>query len=283
MTTYNTDKLNNFIFDQDFLTSDNIRLLINLMNLSDTLFCDVSVSYIKELLQPFVLGLNNIETVEAIKAWTYTILTPELSKYAVSSIDTEIRNRDPEPVKIVLCARNAIFQYLVAEIIELLFANGTILLPWDIQTAIGSDPELSKIFGILKDQKVLPVTISIDGNQFKHLISLEFICGLSVMLLSHTAGTKIDIYMSDVLFSKDYVNVSKFISEYPSNYEMGQSPIHSRISDSNFSIIVDNTKYYFDTGDFVQGFATGASWLNVDHRQYWKDLRDRSQNINITF
>lgn len=48
---------------------------------------------------------------------------------------------------------------------------------------------------------------------------------------------------------------------------------------NNFTVIVSGVKYMFNTPDFMQGFATGAQWLNeklgnanIDHHQYWSDL-----------
>lgn len=42
--------------------------------------------------------------------------------------------------------------------------------------------------------------------------------------------------------------------------------------DTDFTVEVNGVTYCFNTPDFMQGFATGALWTNMDHHLYWKNL-----------
>jgi hypothetical protein len=172
--------------------------------------------------------------------------------------------------------KNAIIEYIIAEIMELsgTIARGsqdTTVLPWDIQKAIATDPELSLVFGITLDQKTLPITVTIGPQQFTHMLSMDFTIGLLLFSDPTIGNHDFHIMMFDVPFTSTYL--------FPDPSELGandnETP-ESRYRNTefvhNFSVSIGYIYYGFDTPDFMQGFATGAMWANVDHHLYWKDL-----------
>ena len=77
-----------------------------------------------------------------------------------------------------------------------------------------------------------------------------------------------------------------FGAPFDSNY-MFNSPRYNGHLQSKYSLLINNNKCYFNNPDFMQGFSTGSLWANLDHHNYWSDLRDYSDGSNdgvaITF
>jgi len=53
--------------------------------------------------------------------------------------------------------------------------------------------------------------------------------------------------------------------------------------ETTYKITIGNNDYGFDNVEFLQGFASGANWNNVDHHKYWKNLYDVDNNKYYTF
>lgn len=74
-----------------------------------------------------------------------------------------------------------------------------------------------------------------------------------------------------------------FTFNYHSRYLVKRTGITNRIT--GFTIIIGDSLYKFNTLEFLQGFATGAFWVNqitgetsVDHHRYWKHLQSQLTN-----
>lgn len=125
---------------------------------------------------------------------------------------------------------------------------------------------------------LLPIIINIGPQQFMHMVTREFTCGLLLFLSPNIANINFHISMFDFEFKYDHFNDIN----YNNNLEKNKSY-------PKYSIEICNIKYYFISIDFMHGFSTGAMWINVDHHKYWKNLKmytcddNQEKIINMTF
>lgn len=137
-----------------------------------------------------------------------------------------------------------------------------VILPWDIQKSVRENyPDIVDDL-IIKD--VLPVTITIGPSSFVHMLTLEFTVGL--LLFSHP------------FVSQANYTISLFGAKFEPKYILGDGNLHLSnrfdTADGNeyYSVKVSDTSFIFLSTDFMQGFATGAMWNNLDHHDYWDSL-----------
>lgn len=227
-----------------------------------------TVAYVQQVLKPYDDALMGA-TAEAIEQWVPQAFPGELSKHAQRDLDkakADTENETPLDTR----AKNAVLEYLLAEILEQSanrardYRDSTIL-PWDVQAAIGNDTDLSQMFGLTKEHKLLPITVTIGPQKFTHEVSAEFLGGLLLFSDKHVGHHDFGVEMFDVPFPTDYM-VREDADTNPSRF-------HFTAGDkSHYSVVVNDEVYGFITPDFMQGFATGAMWATVDHHNYWKDL-----------
>ena len=234
-----------------------------------------TIAFTQTLLMPYAQVIEGATTVKSIIDWVRLALPEELAKHAVSELNKaswmvwiKDEYRDlPEGQEIpdaVTAAKNAVIEYLVAEIYELAGNSAydrkdTYILPWDVQKAIGLDEELRVMCGINYKDRHLPVTVSVGPQQFTHMMTQDLLCGL--LLFSSVAKHDFHITMYGAPFLVDYI-------VDPDNSYLFENDDIIAI----FSVMVDGHTYHFETPDFMQGIATGATWLNIDHHQYWSTL-----------
>jgi hypothetical protein len=120
-----------------------------------------------------------------------------------------------------------------------------------------------------KGRYQLPVSVTVNGNIFTHLFNFDQAAGL--LLFSKTAGVDFHITIFGAPFTY---------------FVEGQDDLYLRYddqdTDTEFSVRIGARRYWFHHIDFLQGFATGALWVNVDHHRYWSNLRDQEGQV-LTF
>lgn len=237
-----------------------------------------TVSYIQTLLVPYGEAIDPA-AIEGVMQWIPLAFPGELAKHAMSEmikirlrIATELGKPDTDP-EVEIEAKTAVIEYIVAELLELAGnvsrdRSADIILPWDVQKAVSSDEELSRMFGINEANKTLPVTVTVSQRQFTHMLNLEFTTGILLFSLATKSHFNITLFGSPlatdlVTDEEDYNN--GFVCDEDIN--------------TDYSVEVAGTRYCFNAPDFMQGFATGALWTNVDHHLYWKNLV--SYKINL--
>lgn len=271
------------------------------MNLHPT-----SVGYIQTLLEPYAKVIEPAD-IAGVTAWIPQAFPGELGQHALTEMGkattkkiAEINEahaiaKGVEPLEeekandtvpeVISTAKTALIEYFVAEIIEIA-GNAAreqreyTILPWDVQLAIGKDEELSKVFGITKEMKQLPVDVVVGAQKFTHQLTLEVTMGL--LLFSDPSVGKHDfkITMFGVPFTTDYIVPPAETGQEPADqhiYRLEESRFgHGAEREQPFSVVVGKETYGFTSPDFMQGIATGAQWAGVDHHQYWKQLQQHT-------
>lgn len=131
--------------------------------------------------------------------------------------------------------------------------------PWDINNGLLFDAELRNLLGIKVKENLYDVNI----NQHKYKFSPDVIIGLT--LFNNVYKSNYKIYMYDYEFLLP--NNSRYLFQEQTKYK----------------ITIGNHDYGFDNIEFLQGFASGASWNNVDHHKYWKNLYNVDNGKYYTF
>ena len=172
-----------------------------------------------------------------------------------------------------------VVDYLAGEIFELalLVVNGHeedseiatanrwvdyVVVPWDIAEGITRDNELMNVFKIV-DPRVLPIVVTINGQEFTHNVTMEFAFGLALFMEDSSEKYKMSMFGREFVFLPGMKRV---------NINQGEK----------YQMIVADKKYYFNTEDFIQGFMTGAMWSGVDHKQYVTGLNKIEDDGSMT-
>ena len=156
------------------------------------------------------------------------------------------------------------------------------ILPWDVKIGIGNDTDLSRMFGIVEGDVLLPVKIVFNNQSYTHMLSLEFTCGL--LLFSLQSHRNFHISLFEVPFTTNYFTettmpgtrtlITQFRDTRFHYYNAyGDEPVRS------YTVQIGDMRITFNTPDFMQGFATGAMWSEVDHHTYWNNLVQHTEDF----
>lgn len=249
-------------------------------------YLDTTITYIQLLLKTYAEALVLATDLSSIKQWLPIVFPGKLAMEMLNVIMEAVRSQfrkefgqemegqggyiNPAHINIlvdtiinnnedvfnrkdsfVASAKQVIIEHLISTICMKvgINANDQHVLPWDVQEAIVKDKELSTLFGITV--QTLPVTIKIGDKDHIHQFTADFTAGL----------------FFSVMNNNDY-QITMFGSDVGLNY---QSRYHKQVQPV-YSIHVKDVKIYFNTPDFIQGFMTGAMWLNVNYQDYLHDL-----------
>lgn len=237
-----------------------------------------TVAYIQYLVRPYNEAINYAQDIESITRWVNLEFPGNLSKYAIIEMNKAIlQNRGA--IDSLSVAKNAVIEYILVELLEVSGnrardEHDIVVLPWDVQIMIGFDKELTIMFNIAKGDVMLPVTVMIQNQPFQHMLSMDFVTGLLVFY--YASNNPINITMFNVPITNDYFITDGF-PDLNSRYIIDRFTF--------FTVDVSDIRFKFDTSDFMQGFATGASWKHVDHHKYWTNLMSHTHNAStqITF
>lgn len=237
-----------------------------------------SIAYIQSLLIPFVEVIDPAP-LEGVLQWIPLAFPGELAEHATSELlkarlntIKELEKLEEDPA-VQTAAKDAIIQYIVERLIELggnkaRDVNDNIIIPWDIQRGISNDMELSEMFHIPEDTKILPVTVTVGQQQFTHMLTDEFTVGLLVFSLPNVGNNNFNITLFGTPFNTDYLTHGDRRNRFTDRFaDYGDDEVPT-----NYSVNIDGVSYFFNITDFMQGFATGALWIGVDNHKYWSNL-----------
>lgn len=236
---------------------------------------NASIVYMMQLFAPYNEALVGVSSYNALSKWVDQAIPGELAKHAnswimreVNKITAELETEyDTDPVVITAAVR-VLFEYLIGECLELTGnkvrdVDDTEILPWDIQSTVGEDDDLSKMFGITKDMKTLPLTFVLQGNPSS---VFEFSCEYATGFLLYTA-------LQNPPWHLDFLGQQVTIAFTHDPYECHDPEARERQPKFQYSAQVDGKTYYFQTLDFLNGFKTAASWYTDNISNYLTDLR----------
>lgn len=220
----------------------------------------ISIAFLKYLLEPYFQVVKTSTSQDAIVNWISQVF-PEHSAIILKSFNKESNDY-------IKSGEKAIYNTF-ADIIKSEGQVDTIVLPWDIQQLI----KMTNLISLFSNKELfmddkLPVTIEIDNNSFEHKLTADFVLGLLIFSSLENIKQHFRIVMFGVPFTTDYI----------------QLDTRYRGRDNEFigyRINIDHHGYKFATSDFMQGFATGALWNDVDHHQYWSQLRECKYDATI--
>lgn len=259
----------------DIVTTNQIIDISNA--LQGTTLHPTAVAYIQVLLTPYAEAINIADNEQVIQ-WIPLAIPGALRGELLNLVKIETA----EPV------RNVIIRFLV-EFISVLaggvaaFMKDKTILPWDLQKSIGNNQDLSSMFNITRDDNKLPVTVTVNGQQFTHMLTEEFTMGLLLFSDPLVGNRDFNITLFGTRFTSDYIIEQENEEGEDENDEEDEQDTNrftrpSRDTPTWYSVEINYTIYAFETPDFMQGFATGAMWAGVDHHNYWTHL---FQNTNV--
>jgi len=244
---------------------------------------DTSAAYIDYLLKSVLEPISNAINKQQIITWMANNFGLNIS----DSLQVEMKNKEMDIINTFLQRGNftseeeekvgnlllqdpkdIIFDYLIKQIIKSTVRTIKVntFLPWDIRTSIGNDQLLSNLLNLPPAdirQVTLPVNVSIDREYVLDMTE-EFTCGL--LLYSDVAH-----------ISFRTRGIRMFGADFYSSYMAGNNRF-THNTRKTYSVKVANRVYNFNTIEFMQGFATGALWSGTNHRDYWSDLIDYSND-----
>lgn len=256
-----------------------------------------TIAYVRSLLAPYAEVIEQATSIEGIEQWLPQALPTILSEHAASELSRAVTKatimiiRDGNTIiddegnpvtdeiirgDILNVAKNAVIEYLVAELAEISGrvaqqeGDYHIILPWDVLKAIGNDPEFSTLLGITPQHNTLPVTVTIGGKDITYNMSVELAMGI---LVFEDASNNINFQLSmfgirlflGSFIDRDDIESFRYIGQHVQ-------------PDTFYTVNVNEITYRFKTPEFMQGVATGASWIGVDHHKYWNDLFSYNTN-----
>lgn len=255
------------------LTVDNIKRIGSQVQ-PDYDVHPTTIAYVQQLLKPYAAALEPAG-LDGIKQWIPLAFPAEVAKHAEEALTKAVDTKTAEftgdltpemQLALDVVAKETVIDYLVADLLEMAGKatrekGDHTMLPWDLKRGIAGDKELSTLFGITPEMKQLPVTVIVGAQKFTHELTEELAMGLLLFSDASVGKTDFNITMFDVPFTTEYIVA-------PETRFQTEDGAYKK----DFSVIVGGKSYGFNTPDFMQGFATGAKWANVDHRAYWKDL-----------
>lgn len=249
----------------DNLDHNTIIRIINQFN-HNLIYHNCTIGYLKQILNNFFIEINSLTNILSIFNWVKNTLPESLSSKLSDNIES-ILNNTFEDIQII---KDIIITFLIYNIVEhlpnILKDSDKVVLPWDILHEIVTNCSLSLAFNIndLNDEPKLPVNIkTVTGGSSIKMLSQNFFGGL---LLFASINNNCIISMYGSYFSSDYM---KNGNNRFNNREYGI-----------YNVEIENFSYSFDSLDFLQGFITGASLVNDDHRKYWKNLTIYNENTD---
>lgn len=222
-------------------------------------------NYIKLLLNPYIEALNTAFSIESVVEWVPLALGSIIPTKKLEFIPNNLSQ-----------VKNYIKEELLKEFLKsinnnvIFYKGDNLILPWDVKESMSFEDVYLEKFGVTKGDFTLPVIIN---NQYEHQMNEETAMGL--LLYSYVSGNPIDIKVYGVQITPDYY-------QEPNRY----TKLCSNARRSEYSILIEEHTYCFITLEFLQGFATGASWFNDDHRKYWTNLISYEldpKGIQVTF
>lgn len=216
-------------------------------------FPEVTLAFIRSLLQPFEQAISATDDREALEDWMQQVFPSLYQEFR----DHLTLDNDGDFVP----TGNDIRQMIISTIAYGLVSEDepdpdVVRLPWDLVAT--APPEIVTALGLDPNSRTLPVTVTVGPQQFTHQMTADQALGL--ILFSTIAGVNFhpSMYGTELTFFQNVFEYARFaVSDQP---------------DSKYRVEIDGRVYQFITPDFMQGFATGALWTGTDHHAFWKHL-----------
>lgn len=272
----------------NILTFEALKKITNQLR-PEAILHPASAAYVSMLVKPYADVLETA-SIEGMQQWLPLAFPGKLAEGATAALNKAVTDKittyneaakeakgvelleeeqyNTTVPEVITAGKEAIIHYLAAKVLELAGNvardnNDDNIYPWDVQLAIGNDPELSKMLGVTKDMNKLPVDVVIGPQKFTHELTHDFAEGLSLFEAKSVGNRDFGMTMFDVPLN---------LSGFDNADELGSVGRFVFDDTQTYSVVVAEFKPGFNTPDFMQGFATGAMWAGVDHHTYWKDL-----------
>jgi hypothetical protein len=232
-----------------------------------------TVQYLQSIIYPYFEIMINSNNVEEIKTWISLTFNESLNRLLLNVINETLETvtfESDEALKRHIS--NTIVTKLLSELILEASVTffGTIVLPWDI---INSNQELNWNLPVFPNDNRLLITVNINNKEYYHMLTYEFAMGLLAFSL----------YFENAYTLHSYGSI------------LDNSIVDNRLTDRNLQTVsnyriklIDQEDYFYTkSGDFIQGFNTGALWLDLDPKEFIITLEQYDLRTgfpkNITF
>lgn len=272
----------------DQLTDANMKTTLSQVHPDKEIHAS-AIAYIQALLTPYAEAMNAATNTAQIRDWLTQALPNELAAHARSTMikaNTEAgwkfveapdrRYNDPafEAKAIdtykseeVVVAKNAVIEYLVAELLEISGYKADkggygIINPWHVLAAITGDDEFRTLFGYTENMQTLPVQVTYQNKTFNIELTMEQ--ALGILLFSFASNIDFHMMIWNTPLQAIGVPLEEQIFFLDPNIAAA-ADVHEKYAVRPINAARD---FGFNTPEFMQGFATGAMWAGVDHHNY---------------
>jgi hypothetical protein len=181
---------------------------------------------IVEKLEEKIVDFNKQETKNFIKS------LPEKAKKSVKTL-MEKNGKDKNAMKGSIV--RVLYDLILEEVIEI-----EDVTPWDVKRKLQENKGYVDLYEIDKSKK-MEVGVTVEGKEFKHELTDEFVFGLLVY-------SKITKYPIDIKMFGDILTLPKRVEKKPKEEKYFQASVNKK------------TSFFFETPSFMQGINTGAMW-----------------------
>lgn len=231
-----------------------------------------TVARIQSVLKPYADVVEQAQDLDALKAWLPAAYPGNLGPAIVALID-EFEKTETIPEEKLKHGKELSFTFLLEQLVLSLdkgFAEtfgDNVITPWGLDQLMteSKNPfaiDLVKLLQLHPTGSQLPINVVVENQPFAHNVDEEFLAGL--LLFSATHKKDFQVSFLGVPFTPEYVANDKKASRFSFNEK---NPL-------KYTVTVGTSKYSFSTPSFMQGFATGAAWSNIDHHKYWTALTE---------
>jgi len=134
--------------------------------------------------------------------------------------------------------------------------------PWGVTYPDNIDPKKLKITSGANDiaivQEQLKVTVTVNGIQSEHLLTMDMAMGMYLFAKVVNRDLHMTMYGVPLTYFNDGED-DKYIRDH---------------NDLMIQMVGSDRKYYFRSIEFLYGIKTAAMWFGLDHREYWTELKD---------
>lgn len=192
-------------------------------------------AYIDNQLIPYVIAMNDADSLQALQGWIPLIITdPHLQQAATSVANTDIET-----------ARTNFTEFLGNILVEGALAQTGNYSPWEI--ARGKTPLAEQLFGPHSD--TIAVVVVTPSNVFTHDLTEEQVFGIIVGLQAEGPYPEIQLFVgAHSTEMEDVLSWQQTTRQTPMTYKM-----------SYRDIIIT-----FQTSNFIQGVITGLGWRGTN-------------------
>jgi hypothetical protein len=221
-----------------------------------------SIAYVSALLNPYIEMIEILTDPDAIRHWLRLCCPNQLGRQILTHIETII---------VIEVMRKRVIEYLIEEIgcQTAIKCKDDLVLPWDFQNTIGSNTDLSNLFGVTSIMKQLPITVVFNNRK---RVSKMMTCEMAY-----------GAFLISQLSTESPVNFQLFIYNTPlTNITTTRFENFTQIIGAYFTVDVSGDNFQtcrcilFRSQSFIEGITIGSKWIGVNSMDYYRNYTEHN-------